>query len=131
LILISCVLLTLVGTFTINSSIFDVFVLIVFGAIGYFMRRYGYPVAATSIAVILGSGLEANLRQGLLLSHRSWWEFVTRPWTRVILGIAVVLLIYATFGTIKMARRASANRRRALDVYLASRTLEAADRPQS
>ena len=81
LILIGCVALTMIGVFTLNNSIFDVFVLVLFGVIGYFMRRYGYSVAGAAIAVILGRGLEANLRRGLLLLDGDWWAFVTRPWT--------------------------------------------------
>ena len=73
LILIGCVALTMIGVFTLNNSIFDVFLMVLFGVIGYFMRRYGYSVAGASIAVILGNGLEANLRRGLLLVR---WKLV-------------------------------------------------------
>jgi putative tricarboxylic transport membrane protein len=117
LILIGCVALTLIGVFTLKNSVFDVFLLILFGTIGYFMRRYGYPAAAASIAVILGNGFESNLRQGLLLTDGNWWTFVTRPWTAVCLGISFALLIYGTIGTIKLAQRAAAIRRQAVASY--------------
>jgi putative tricarboxylic transport membrane protein len=120
LVLISCVAITMVGTFTLNYSTFDIFVLLLFGVVGYFMRRYGFPVAGTAIAVILGSGLESNLRGGLVLENGDWWAFLTRPWTAIILSVAFGLLIYASIGTIKLARRAAAIRQQAMQAHLAS-----------
>jgi putative tricarboxylic transport membrane protein len=125
LIMIGCILLTMIGVFTLNNSATEVFVLVLFGAIGYYMRRYGYPVAGATIAVILGSGLEANLRRGLLLTHKSWWEFLTRPWVAIIVGLSFAFLIYATIGTIKLARKAAAMRRQALEEHLASVSVSA------
>ena len=117
LILIGCIWLTLAGVFTLNNSVFDVFLLFLFGVVGYCMRRYGYSVAAASVAVILGEGLESNLRGGLLLAG-GWWPFLTRPWVTLILAIAFALLIYGTWGTIKLARRDAAARRQALAAHL-------------
>jgi putative tricarboxylic transport membrane protein len=116
LILIGCILLTMIGVFTLNNSVFDVFMLCLFGAIGYIMRRYGYPVAGATIAVILGRGLEANLRGGLILAG-GWGPFLTRPWVMVILCVAFGLLIYATIGTIRLARKAAATRQQALALH--------------
>lgn len=120
LILIGCVALTLIGVFTLKTSTFDVFVMILFGLIGYYMRRYGYSVAGASVAVILGPGLEAYLRRGLLLSKESWLVFFSRPWTVAILVVAMAFLIYATVGTIKLARGAAAVRRQAVEARRAS-----------
>ena len=117
LLLTGSVTLCLVGVFSFHRSLFDVFVMILFGMVGYIMRRYGYPVAATALAVILGRGFETNLRQGLVLVDESWWRFVTRPWTGLILGFSFALLIYGAIGTIRMARRASAARKEALALY--------------
>jgi putative tricarboxylic transport membrane protein len=119
LILIGCVLLTMIGVFTLRNSTFDVFVLVFFGLIGYYMRRYGYSVAGAAIANILGPGLESFLRKGLLLVEGSWWGFVSRPWTAVILSITFALLIYGTWGTVKLARRSAAIRRQLLAAHLA------------
>jgi putative tricarboxylic transport membrane protein len=122
LILISCVALTFVGIFAINSSVFDVFLAILFGMVGYWMRRYGYPVAASAIAMILGEGLETELRRGLLLCDKSWLTFVTRPYTAGILIIAIAFLAYGTWGTIRLARQASAARRKAVEGHLAAQS---------
>jgi putative tricarboxylic transport membrane protein len=78
------------------------------------MRRYGYPVAAAAIAVILGPGLEGNLRRGLLLTQGSVWSFVTRPYTAVLLAVALGFLIYGTIGTIRLSRMAAATRKQSI-----------------
>src|SRR3989337_1242237 len=67
LILVGSVALTLIGVYMLQNAAFDVLLLILFGTIGYYMRRYGYPVAGACVGLILGNGLESNLRRGLLL----------------------------------------------------------------
>ena len=94
--------------------------MIVFGAIGYFMLRYGYSTAGAAIALILGTGLETNLRMGLVLCNRSWWTFVTRPWTAVILIMAFGILVNGAIGSVRLARKAAALRRKAIAAHLSS-----------
>jgi putative tricarboxylic transport membrane protein len=118
--------LCIIGVFSLNNSVFDVFVMLFFGGVGYFMWRYGYSVAGFAIMMVLGPGLESNLRGGVLLADESWWAFLTRPWTALILGVSLVLLMYGTYGTVKLARRQAAIRRQAVAAHqakgVASRT---------
>jgi TctA family transporter len=81
-------------------------------------------VAGFAITVVLGRGLESNLRNGLLLTG-DWKTFLMRPWTAVILAVSIVLLIYGTYGTVKLAQRAAAYRRQALAAHLASESASA------
>ena len=122
LILIGSLALCLIGVYTLNYSVFSVFLVVLFGLIGCIMRRYGYSVAGAAIAVILCPGLEANLRRGLLLFDGSFWGFVMRPWTVTILTVALGFLVYGGIGTVRMARRTSAIRRQAIDIYRASQS---------
>jgi putative tricarboxylic transport membrane protein len=82
-----------VGLFSLNGRAFDVFVAFIFGIIGYYMHRYGYSVAAASLAVVLGKGFEQHLRQGLSLTQNDWWQFLSRPITGITLLIALMLLV--------------------------------------
>jgi putative tricarboxylic transport membrane protein len=120
LVLMGSLALCMLGIFTINRSLFAVFLLIVFGIVGYYMLRYGYSTAGFAIAMILGNGFEANLRRGLLLARSDWWTFLTRPWVAVILGVSFALLIYGTIGTLRLARRSRAYRRQSLEAHHAS-----------
>jgi putative tricarboxylic transport membrane protein len=129
LILIGCTWLTIIGIFSLNNSVFDLFLMILFGVIGYFMRRYGYSVAAAAVAVILGRGMEANFRRGMLICRGDWGTFLTRPYTAVILAISFAFLIYGAFGTIRMAKRAAAIRRQAVEIHR-TRKSESANQPQ-
>ena len=118
LVLGTALALCMLGIFTLNRSIFDVFLMTFFGIIGYFMMRYGYSPAGFAIALILGKGLEANLRRGVLLCG-DWWTFFSRPWTAGLLAVCLGLLIYGALGTLKLSRRAKVLRQQALEEHRA------------
>jgi putative tricarboxylic transport membrane protein len=93
LILLFC----LIGTYTINNSAFDLFIMILFGVLGYFFKKFSYESAPLILAVVLGPMLEQNLRQSLLLSRGSFMIFINHPISGVILGIAFLLLLTNIF----------------------------------
>jgi putative tricarboxylic transport membrane protein len=98
--------ITMIGVYAFRSSLFDVSLTLIFGLIGYFMLRYGFPVVATAVAAVLGAGFETNLRQGILLMDSDPVKFLSRPWTAAILSVALLLLIYGTVSTIRLIRSA-------------------------
>ncbi len=91
------VVLTFVGGFSIQNSITDIYWMIGFGIIGYFMKRYDYPVAPLVLGVILTPIIDENFRRGVQLSHGNAWGFfegmVTNPVSLVILGIMFLTAI--------------------------------------
>ena len=98
-------LLTLIGVFSLRRSVFDVLVLLVCGFVGYYMLRYGYSTPAAAVGLLLGTGFESNLRQGILLMDGNIVAFVTRPWTAAILSLCVALLAYGIFSSIRISRK--------------------------
>jgi putative tricarboxylic transport membrane protein len=82
--------LVFVGSYSINNSIFDVGVVLLFGAIGYIMNRYGFSPPATVLGFVLGGFIETNLRRGLAMSSGDYLIFFERP-------ISLILLILAVF----------------------------------
>jgi putative tricarboxylic transport membrane protein len=68
-----------IGSFSIRNSVFDVFVMMAFGIIGYFMRRQAIPVAPMLIAFILAQPFEEALRQSLVGSEGNLTVFFSRP----------------------------------------------------
>ncbi|MGW5667577.1 tripartite tricarboxylate transporter permease [Micromonospora sp. NPDC003776] len=91
-ILTALILLFLViGSYTINYSVFDVFVMILFGVVGLAMRRLDIPLAPLVLTVVLGPLMERSLRESLDISQGSFTIFLTRPLTLVLLVIGVLI----------------------------------------
>jgi putative tricarboxylic transport membrane protein len=88
LILMFCV----VGVFASGSAVFDVFVMVMFGVLGYLMRKFGYEPAPLVLAFVLGPMLENNLRKALILSHGDFTIFIERPISAVCLVLAAAAL---------------------------------------
>lgn len=87
--------LSTVGAFAIQNSIFDVYVMIAFGLIAYFMRKLGFGTAPTILGVILAPMLEANFRRALILSKGDIVAyFFSRP-IAVVLFIIVIMALFA------------------------------------
>ncbi len=72
-------MLCTVGSFAIASRFFDIYVMLAFGIIGYFLRRLNYPMAPLVLGIVLGDLLDKNLRRGLTLSDGDLSPFFTRP----------------------------------------------------
>jgi putative tricarboxylic transport membrane protein len=80
------------GAYAVNASPFDLFLLLVIGALGFMMRRYGLPVLPAIIGVILGPFAEEKLRQALQISNGELSGLIT-PVSVVIYVIAALLLL--------------------------------------
>ena len=82
-----------IGSYAIDSRIFQIKVMIVFGIIGYFMREMDYPVAPMVLGIILGDILDKNLRRSLILSDGSLVPFFTRPICVVIVVVTLITIV--------------------------------------
>jgi putative tricarboxylic transport membrane protein len=80
-----------VGSFALASRLFDIWVMVAFGLLGFVLRRFGYPMAPLVLGIVLGDLLEKNLRRGLVLSDGDLTPFFTRPISAVL--FAVILLV--------------------------------------
>jgi putative tricarboxylic transport membrane protein len=82
-----------VGSFAIAGRLFDVYIMMAFGILGFFLRSFGYPMAPLVLGIVLGDLLEKNLRRALILSDGSLLPFFTRP-----ISAVVAALIFGTVG---------------------------------
>lgn len=89
IVLVFCV----VGAYGTNNRVFDVFVMMFAGLIGYGMKKLNFPQAPILLGFILGPTIETNLRRGLMKSQGSFVPFLTSPISAVFLLIAVIVLI--------------------------------------
>ena len=72
-------LITILGVYTINNSTFDIFVMIVFGVVGYLMKKTGFEPGPMVLAFVLGAILEDSVRRSLLIFDGDPTGFFTRP----------------------------------------------------
>ena len=88
-ILLFCV----IGAYSLNYSSADVYMMLLFSVIGYFLKKFHYEPAPLVLALVLGPLMENALRQTLIISQGGFLIFFTHPISAIILSIAVVLLI--------------------------------------
>ena len=93
--LLSCILVVLcvVGGFSVNNSAYDVYVMLFFALIGYFMVRFKLPTTPLLLALILAPMAEENLRRCLALSKGSLKIFVTRPVACAFMIITILCIV--------------------------------------
>ena len=85
--------LCIAGVFSQSNSLDDVYIMVVFGVLGYFMRKYDYPAAPLVLGLVLEPLFENSLRQSLTLSFGSLAIFVTRPIALTILLLTLTAVL--------------------------------------
>ncbi len=100
----SIVLFCAIGVYSTNNNVFDVWMVALFGLIGYIFIKLGCEPAPLLLGLILGPLMEENLRRSLLLSRGDWTVFVTRPLSAGLLAAAVLLLLIVLSPSIKKKR---------------------------
>jgi len=105
-------LLSIVGTYAVQTSLFDIWCMLLFGAVGYVMRKAGFPLAPLIIARVLSPVLEPAFRRSLIISGGTFSIFVTRPLSLIILILAAIILVWSVVPPDKMKSMKMAVRNR-------------------
>jgi TctA family transporter len=100
----SIVLFCSIGVYSTNNSTFDIWMVGIFGFIGYMFIKLGTEPAPLLLGFILGPMMEEYLRRALLLSRGDWSVFVTRPLSAGLLAAAVLLLVIVLMPSVKSKR---------------------------
>jgi putative tricarboxylic transport membrane protein len=98
-------LITILGVYTINNSTFDIFVMVVFGVIGYLMKKTGFEPGPMVLAFVLGAILEDSVRRSLLIQGGDPTGFVTRPISGTILAVFVLVVLWPAAKMLLARRR--------------------------
>ena len=98
------VLFCAIGVYSTNNNVFDIWMLGLFGVIGYVFIKLGMEPAPLLLGLILGPMMEENLRRTMLLSRGDWSVFVTSPISAVLLFLALALLLVVLSPSIKKRR---------------------------
>jgi putative tricarboxylic transport membrane protein len=86
-------LLALVGAYSANRNFFDLWVMLVFGVFGWFLRKLGYELAPLVLAFVLAPLLEQSLRQSMVMSPDGVLIFLERPLAAALMGVSLMLLL--------------------------------------
>ena len=98
-------LICVIGVFSVKASTFDLWVMLIAGAVGYVLRKFQYDVAPLLLATVLGDRLEVSFRRALTISDGDYWIFAKGPAARVFLAILLVVV------ALQLAARALGYRR--------------------
>ena len=91
--LVTVVLFSVVGSYALNNSMFDVWVMFSFGIIGLFLESQRVPLAPLILGLILGPMVEENLRAGLIKTDGDFWPFLSRPISAALAALLLVALL--------------------------------------
>ncbi len=89
-------LLCLVGAYGTRYLMFDIFILLSFGVIGFILKRCGFSPACLCLGLILGPILESDLRRAMIITGGDWSSFITRPISGFII-LATILILFGPF----------------------------------
>jgi putative tricarboxylic transport membrane protein len=98
-----------IGSYVMRNLMFDVWVTLAFGLVGYVMKKLHYPLAPLAVALVLGNMTERFLRQSLIMGDGSFGIFFTRPIAAVCMVIAIFLFVLPTIKIIRGKLKDSAN----------------------
>ena len=101
--------LMLVGAFSVNNSMMDVILTLVFGLAGFALKYLNIPAAPLVIGLVLGSICEEGLRQGLIMCDGNFLGFFTRPISGTILGLSVILCLFMIFKQVAAKKKVLAS----------------------
>ncbi|HEY0568068.1 MAG TPA: tripartite tricarboxylate transporter permease, partial [Xanthobacteraceae bacterium] len=88
LIIMFCV----IGVYEVSHSIVDVWIMLIMGVLGYFLRKLGFDPAPLVLGLVIAPTLELSLRQSLIMSDGNWTIFFTRPIALTLVAACFVLL---------------------------------------
>jgi len=98
-----------IGSFTVHNAIFDVWMMVVFGVLGYLFKKLQYPLAPLVLAIVLGDSAEAAFRQAMLMSQGTMSIFFANSLVGSLTTVALFLLLWpAVSWLLVRSRRTSA-----------------------
>lgn len=102
--------LCIVGSFALRNNIHDVAVALIFGVIGYLMRKGDFPLPPLVLGMILGPEAEQNLNRALLISRNDWTILFKRPISLTLLILAILSVTLSLVGSYRSLRKKGAAR---------------------
>ena len=102
----------IIGAFAARNNIVDVWLIVVFGVLGYLLERVRFPIAPLVLGVILGPLAEQNFMTTMISYGNDWTVFFTRPLAGAIMLVGIVTLVFPVVKQMRQANRGSAHQPR-------------------
>jgi putative tricarboxylic transport membrane protein len=96
------ILFCLIGSYTINNSLTDMYIMIIFGVMGYLMKKFDYEATPLILALVLGPMMENALHRSMIISRGSFLIFFQRPISAIFFGMALLILLSSFFSKKKL-----------------------------
>ena len=90
-----------IGAYSLNNSLFDIFMLLFFGLLGYIFKHLNYSATPLLVGLVLGPVFEKSLRQGLIMADGSFLYFLQRPISGTLLAVAALIIVWTIYGGVK------------------------------
>ena len=97
-------IISLLGIYSVNGSIWDINIMILFGIVGFVMKKIEMPAAAMVLAFILGERVEFAFMQSLAASKNGMWIFIQRPISGTLIVFCLLILIFGIYSAVKNKR---------------------------
>src|SRR5881392_2198093 len=95
------VVISMIGSYSLNNSMLDVFITVIFGLVGYWLRKLKYPLAPLVVALVLGDSAERTLRQSLVAGAGNPAFFFSSTLSTVVMILAAIVLILPLVGAVR------------------------------
>lgn len=102
--------ISLLGAYSINKSVFDVGVCVAFGIFGWIMNKYEFPLSPILLALILGPMCEQNYVRFMNIHHGKVWEIVYSPIAMTFLVVAIGVIIFSALNQVRINKRQAAEK---------------------
>lgn len=99
--------LSVIGVYTIQNSIFDIYALLGFGILGYFLQTTGFPLAPIVLGVILGPMVEQQLRLALIISRGDYLSLASSPVSMIIIALITLVLLIPSLRALRSRKAKS------------------------
>ena len=99
------IVLICMGVYSLNNNVFDVWLTLIIGVVGYVMRLFRFEPAPLLLGFVLGPMMEEQLRRTMLLSRGDPMVFLERPISATLLAVTALIIVFALISSARTRRR--------------------------
>jgi putative tricarboxylic transport membrane protein len=99
-----------VGAYSARNSVTDLWMIVIFGVVGYLFERFRFPIAPMVLGCILGEVAETSFMTSMIAYQNDWTVFIRRPISGTVVALTVLALAYPMVRAIRRCRRDAAQR---------------------